>query len=305
MERYILKRVALAILCVIGVITIVFLLVRISGDPVASIMPPEATPKDWEAARKTLGLDEPLYIQYGRFLLGVSRFDFGNSIKYDKPCLNIFIEKFPNTLLLGTVAMVFSIFIGIPVGILSAVKVGGRFDSFSKIFAMLGQAMPVFWAGLMLILVFAVHLRLLPVAGIGTWRHVLMPAFTLGWFFTAALLRLSRSTMLDVLDSEYIKMARIKGVPETLVILKHAWKNASIPVISLAALNFVFLINGTVITEMIFAWPGVGRLVVDSIYARDFPMIQACALISSFMYVFANLVVDLIYAYIDPRIRYQ
>jgi ABC-type dipeptide/oligopeptide/nickel transport system permease component len=154
-------------------------------------------------------------------------------------------------------------------------------------------------------LVFAVHLRLLPVAGIGSWRHVLMPAFTLGWFFTAALLRLSRSTMLDVLDSEYIKMARIKGVPEKLVILKHAWKNASIPVISLAALNFVFLINGTVITEMIFAWPGVGRLVVDSIYARDFPMIQACALISSFMYVFANLIVDVTYAYIDPRIRYQ
>ena len=305
MQRYILKRVALALLCVIGVITIVFLLVRISGDPVACIMAPEASREDWEAARRTLGLDKPLYIQYGRFISGILRGDFGNSIKYDKPCLDIFIGKFPNTLLLGTVAMCFSIFIGIPFGILSAVKVGGRFDNFSKIFALLGQAMPVFWGGLMLILVFSVHLKLLPVAGIGSWRHVLMPAFTLGWFFTAALLRLSRSTMLDVLDSEYIKMARIKGVPETHVILKHAWKNASIPVISLAALNFVFLINGTVITEMIFAWPGVGRLVVDSIYARDFPMIQACALISSFMYVFANLVVDVIYAYIDPRIRYQ
>lgn len=305
MERYILKRVGLAILCIFGVTTIVFLLVRISGDPVACMMPPEAGPKDWEAARKTLGLDKPLFIQYWRFIVGVLHFDFGTSIRYNNPCLDIFLEKFPNTLFLGTVAMGFSLFIGIPIGILSAVKVGGKFDNFGKIFAMLGQAMPVFWVGLMLILLFAVHLHLLPVAGMGSWRHVLMPAFTLGWFFTAALLRLSRSTMLDVLDSEYIKMARIKGVPETLVILKHAWKNASIPVISLAALNFVFLINGTVITETIFAWPGVGRLVVDSIYARDFPMIQACALISSFMYVFANLMVDIVYAYIDPRIRYR
>ena len=200
--------------------------------------------------------------------------------------------------------MAISIIIGIPTGILSAVHVGRWFDQFGKIFAILGQAMPVFWIGLLLILIFGVQLRLLPVAGMGDWRYIIMPAFTLGWFFTASLLRLTRSAMLDVLDSDYIKMARIKGLPERSVILKHAFKNASIPIVGLATLNFISLLMGTVITETVFAWPGVGRLVVESVNARDFPMIQASVLIFSFMFVSANLLVDIFYGYLDPRIRY-
>jgi len=305
MQRYILKRFLQAILCIIGVTIIVFAITRISGDPVAIMMPPEAKEADWEAMRKFLGLDKPLYVQYWSFVSGIFRGDFGMSIRFMEPCLGIFLMKFPNTVLLATASMVFTMFIGLPVGIISAVKVGRWFDNFGKIFALLGQAMPVFWVGLMLILVFAVELRLLPVAGMGSWKHLIMPAITLGWFFTAAICRLSRSAMLDVLDSEYIKMARIKGVPEFLVIVKHAFKNASIPIMTLSIMHFIFLLNGTVITETIFAWPGVGRLVVDSIYARDFPMIQMCVLIASFMFVFANLLIDILYAYLDPRIRYQ
>ena len=305
MQRYILVRFVQAILCIIGLTMIVFMLIRISGDPVSMMLPLEATPADYEAMRTRLGLDRPIYIQYANFILGIVQGDFGTSIRFNEPCFDIFILKFPNTLQLAVTSMAVAVFLGVPVGILSAVKFGTWFDNFGKVFALMGQAMPVFWVGLMLIVVFAVQLRLLPPAGMGNWTNLVMPAFTLGWFFTAALLRLTRSAMLDVLDSEYIKMARIKGVREGGVILKHALKNASIPVVTLGALNFIFLLNGTVITETVFAWPGVGRLVVDSIYARDYPMIQTCVLIASFLFVFTNLFVDILYAYLDPRIRYR
>ena len=305
MQRYILVRFVQAILCIIGLTMIVFMLIRISGDPVSMMLPLEATPAEYEAMRTRLGLDRPIYIQYANFILGIVQGDFGTSIRFNEPCFDIFILKFPNTLQLAVTSMAVAVFLGVPVGILSAVKFGTWFDNFGKVFALMGQAMPVFWVGLMLIVVFAVQLRLLPPAGMGNWTNLVMPAFTLGWFFTAALLRLTRSAMLDVLDSEYIKMARIKGVREGGVILKHALKNASIPVVTLGALNFIFLLNGTVITETVFAWPGVGRLVVDSIYARDYPMIQTCVLIASFLFVFTNLFVDILYAYLDPRIRYR
>ena len=305
MQRYILKRFFLAILSILGVLSIVFMLVRISGDPVAVMMPPEAQAEDYEKMRQWLGLDKPLYVQYWKFISGALQGDFGKSIRFREPCADIFLMKFPNTLKLASVAMAITVIIGIPVGIYSAVKFGRWFDNFGKIFALLGQSMPVFWVGLMLILFLGVFIGILPVSGMGSWKHIIMPAFTLGWFFTAALMRLTRSAMLDVLDGDYIKMARIKGVPERTVILKHAFKNASIPVITFGALNFIFLINGTVITETVFAWPGVGRLVVDSINARDFPMIQTCVIIASFLYVFANLLIDVVYAYIDPRIRFR
>jgi peptide/nickel transport system permease protein len=305
MQRYILGRFAQALLCIIGLTMIVFMLIRLSGDPVSMMLPLEATREEYEAMKIQLGLDRPIYIQYVNFISGIAKGDFGTSIRFQKPCLEMFMLKFPNTLQLALTSMAIAVFLGVPVGILSAVKFGTWFDNFGKIFALLGQAMPVFWVGLMLIVIFGVQLRLLPPAGMGNWTHLVMPAFTLGWFFTAALLRLTRSAMLDVLDSEYIKMARIKGVRERGVILRHAFKNAAIPVVTLGALNFIFLLNGTVITETVFAWPGVGRLVVDSIYARDYPMIQTCVLIASFLFVFTNLFVDILYAYLDPRIRYQ
>lgn len=305
MQRYILKRLLQAVICLVGVSIIVFMLSRLSGDPLTLMMPPEASKADWELMRRTLGLDQPLYMQYWKFISGAVFGDFGQSIRWNKPCLQVFLDYFPNTLLLGSAAMAFSLLVGIPFGILSAVKVGRAFDRFAKIFALMGQSLPVFWVGIMLILVCAVWLGLLPTSGIGSWQNLVMPAFTLGWYFTAAQTRLTRSSMLDVLDSEYIKMARVKGVPEYLVILKHALKNAFLPVMTMAALNFIVLLNGTVITESIFAWPGVGRLVVQAIFSRDYPVVQACVFIASALFIFTNLAVDIMYAYMDPRIRYR
>lgn len=305
MQTFILRRFAQAILAIIGVTIVVFFLIRLSGDPVATMMPPEATAHDYEVMRATLGMDKPLYVQYWKFFSGIFRGDFGTSLRYSQPSIEVFMERFPNTALLATAAMLIASIIGIPMGIISAVKANSWIDNFGKIFALLGQAMPVFWVGLMLILILAVRLHLLPVAGMGDWKNLVMPAFTLGWFSAASLLRMTRSSMLDVLDAEYIKLARIKGVPGITIVLKHALKNATIPIITLGTINFVTLLTGTVITETIFAWPGVGRLVVESIGARDFPMIQASVLIFAFMFVFANLFLDVLYAYLDPRIRYR
>jgi peptide/nickel transport system permease protein len=305
MGSYIIRRLIQSLVCLVGISIIVFLLSHLSGDPALLMAPPEASPADIEELRKTLGLDKPLYVQFWVFISGAARGDFGESIRWSKPCIEIWLSRFPNTLLLGAAAMAFTLTIGLFTGILSAVKVGGWFDSFGKIFALMGQSLPVFWVGLMLILIFSVNLGLLPTSGGGSWQHLIMPAFTLGWYFTAALARLSRSAMLDVLDSEYIKMARVKGVPESLVILKHAFRNALVPIVTLAALNLVMLLNGTVITETVFNWDGIGRLVVDSIFARDYPLVQCCVLIASTLFISANLLVDILYAYIDPRIHYQ
>lgn len=305
MLRYILKRFIQAVICLLGISIIIFMLSHLSGDAALLMSPPEATPEDIDQLRMTLGLNEPFHIQYWVFISNAVQGDFGESIRWGKPCLEVWLSRFPNTLLLGGVAMLFTIVVGLPTGMISAVKLGGWFDNFGKTFALMGQSLPVFWVGLMLILFFSVGLGWLPTSGMGGWRHLLMPAFTLGWYFTASLTRLSRSAMLDVLDSEYIKMARIKGVPESLVIAKHALRNALVPIVTLAALNLITLINGTVITETVFNWPGIGRLIVDSIFARDYPMVQTCVLIASALFIFTNLFVDILYAYIDPRIRYQ
>lgn len=305
MIQYIIRRLIQAGICLFGISIIVFLLSHLSGDPALLMAPPEAKPEDIEAIRVTLGLNKPLYLQFWLFISKAVQGDFGTSIRWGKPCLELWLMRFPNTLVLAGAAMAFTLLVGIPTGILSAVKVGKWFDNFGKAFALAGQSMPVFWVGLMLMLLFAVTLRWLPTSGIGDWRNLIMPAFTLGWYFTAAITRLSRSAMLDVLDSEYIKMARIKGLPERVVILKHAFRNAMIPILTLAALNIVTLLNGTVITETVFNWPGIGRLIVDSIFSRDYPMVQTCVLIASALFIFTNLIVDILYAYIDPRIKYH
>jgi peptide/nickel transport system permease protein len=266
---------------------------------------PGADDEQIEQYRELLGLNEPIYVQYWLFISGVLQGDFGESIKWGKPTLYVFMQRLPNTLLLAAGASIWAYTIGLVVGVISAVRVGTWIDSIVKTFAVLGQAMPTFWLGLMLMLIFSVILRWLPTSGIGTFSHLIMPSFTLGWFFSAAITRMTRSAMLDVLDSEYIKMARIKGMPEKRVILRHAFKNAFIPVLTLGAMQLTFMVMGTVVTELVFNWPGVGRLVVDSIFSRDYPMIQTCVLIFSALYVFMNLAVDISYAYIDPRIRYD
>ena len=305
MIRYIIKRIFQAIICLVGVTIIIFLLTHLSGDPVLLMVSPEATQEDIELMRKTLGLDKPLYEQYGIFISKAIRGDFGKSLRWDRSNIELFFERFPNTLLLATSAIVFAVLAGIPIGIISAVKLGKWFDHIGKVFAFLGQAMPVFWLGVMLILLFAIRLQVLPTSGMGSWKNLVMPTFTLGWYVTASLTRISRSSMLDVLDSEYIKMARTLGVPEVVIIAKHALKNAFIPILTLGAVNFIIMLNGTVVTETVFNWPGIGRLVVDAIRTRDFPLVQTCVLIASSMYIFANLFVDILYAYLDPRIRYQ
>jgi peptide/nickel transport system permease protein len=305
MKRYIVNRLLQAVVCILLISVIVFMIARLTGDPIVLMVPPEANEEDFKRVRELFGLDRPLHVQYWIFISGAIQGNFGISLRWNEPCMAVFIRNFRNTLLLGSAAMLWAALIAIPTGILCAVNVGRWFDNFGKIYALLGQATPVFWVGIMLMLIFAARLRLFPTFGMGSWKHLVLPSFTLGWYFCAAQLRLTRSAMLDVLDSEYIKMARVKGLPERLVILKHAFKNASIPVITMAALQFIILINGTVITETVFAWPGVGRLAVDSIFARDYPMVQTIVFISSCLFVSMNLIVDILYAYLDPRIRYQ
>jgi ABC-type dipeptide/oligopeptide/nickel transport system permease component len=305
MKKYIFKRLIRAFFTVLGVSFIVFALTHLSGDPVALMLPPESTQEEHDAMRTSLGFDKPLYVQYWIYMSGAVRGDFGESIRWQRPCMELFLERFPATLLLGTASMMWALLVGLTVGILSAVNVGRWFDNFGKIIALFGQALPVFWLGLMLMLLFSVKLRWLPTSGTGGIQYLVLPSLTLGAVFAAAITRLTRSTMLDVLDSEYIKMARTLGIPETIVVVKQGFKNAMIPVMTMAALNFIVLINGTVITETIFTWPGVGRLIVEAIFARDYPVVQTILLIASSLFVFTNLFVDILYAYIDPRIRYK
>jgi peptide/nickel transport system permease protein len=305
MKRFVLRRFGYAALSLILLSLTIFLFVRVTGDPTVLLVEPGASRGDIEALRKDLGLDRSLVVQYGSFLKDVVRGDFGRSFYYRTPVLELYFSRLPNSLLLAVAAMAFSLIIGIPSGIIAAVRVNTWWDSAGKMFALLGLSMPSFWVGLLMILFFSVYLGWLPSSGSGTPLHVLMPAFALGWYFAAAHMRLTRSSMLEVLGSEYVKLARLKGLPEALVIGKHAFKNALIPVLTLAGINLVLMVNVAVVVETVFAWPGIGRLLYEGIAFRDFPVVQATVLIGGSMIVVVNLVVDLLYAAIDPRIRYE
>jgi ABC-type dipeptide/oligopeptide/nickel transport system permease component len=304
MHRYIIKRLFYACISLVLLSITIFCLVRVTGDPAILMADPGAKEEDLQVIRKEFGLDKPLPIQYGVFVSNIVRGDFGKSIYYRIPAFDLYLQRLPASLLLAAVAMAISLILGIPIGILSAVRLNTWIDSFGKIFALLGLSLPSFWVGLMLILTLSVSLNLLPSSGSGTFLHIIMPAFSLGWVFTAAHMRLSRSAMLEVLGSEYVKLARIKGLPEKLVIGKHAFKNAVIPVLTLAGINLVLMVNVAVVVESVFAWPGIGRLLFEGITFRDFPVVQATVLMGGIMIVVVNLVVDILYAYIDPRIRY-
>src|SRR3954469_10475931 len=305
MKQYIARRVGYSLLSLFLLSLTIFLFVRVTGDPVSLLVEPGASPEDIEAMRHQFGLDQPLWIQYWHFVASFLTGDLGQSFYYRTPVLELYFQRLPNSLLLAAVAMALSLLIGIPSGILAAVRVDRFWDSAGKIFALLGLSLPQFWVGLVLILVFSVTLGWLPSSGSGTVWHLLMPAFTLGWYFAAAHMRLTRSSMLEVLGSEYIKLARLKGLPEALVIGKHAFKNALIPVLTLAGINLVIMINVAVVVETVFAWPGVGRLLYEGIAFRDFPVVQATVLMNGAMVIVANLVVDVLYAWIDPRIRLE
>ncbi len=305
MKRYIARRLGYSLLSLLLLSITIFLFVRVAGDPVALLVEPGASAADVAQIREQFGLDRPLWVQYGSFMLSLLSGDLGQSFYYRTPVVELYLERLPNSLLLAAVAMAFSLLIGIPSGILAAVRVGKFWDNAGKLFALLGLSLPSFWVGLVMILLFTVYLGWLPSSGSGTALHVVMPAFALGWYFAAAHMRLTRSSMLEVLGSEYVKLARLKGLPEALVIAKHAFKNALIPVLTLAGINLVIMVNVAVVVETVFAWPGVGRLLYEGIAFRDFPVVQGVVLLGGVMIIAVNLLVDAVYAVIDPRIRLE
>jgi ABC-type dipeptide/oligopeptide/nickel transport system permease component len=305
MKRFIVKRLGYATLSLVLLSLIIFLLVRLTGDPSVLLVEPGASKEDLAAVRLQLGLDRPIWVQYGQFVSSLVRGDLGHSFYYRTPVLELYLSRLPHSLMLAVAAMAFSLLVGIPSGIIAAVRVNRWWDSAGKIFALLGLSLPSFWVGLVMILFFSVYLGWLPSSGSGTALHLIMPAFALGWYFAAAHMRLTRSSMLEVLGSEYVKLARLKGLPEALVIAKHAFKNALIPVLTLAGINLVIMVNVAVVVETVFAWPGVGRLLYEGIAFRDFPVVQATVLIGGAMIVIVNFFVDVLYAVIDPRIRYE
>jgi ABC-type dipeptide/oligopeptide/nickel transport system permease component len=304
MTRFLLGRVTQTLLSMLVVISIVFVLARMSGNPVDLLLDANATDQERAILMRHLGLDQPLPVQYGVYVRNILAGDFGHSVLTRRPVTEHIWERLPATIELGVVAMLMSVLIGVPLGMYSAVHRGSALDSGARVFAVLGQSMPAFWLGLMLILLFGVVLGVLPAGGRGDLKHLILPAFTLGYFTSAAILRLTRSAMLEVLGSDYIKFARLKGLHEQIVLWKHGLRNALLPVVTFAVLLFVQFLGGAVVTETVFAWPGLGRLILESITTRDYPIVQAGVLVLSALYLVSNLLVDLLYGVLNPRIRH-
>ena len=316
MARFLFRRFWQSLLVLFGISLIVFILLHLSGDPAILMMPPDATKEDIENFRQLMGFNDPLFLswppwripthtQYGRFLSGLARGNFGDSFRHQQPALGLVMERMPATIQLTLAAMGIAVCVAIPVGILSAVKRNTALDHLGMVMALLGQSMPVYWLGIMFILLFAVRLNLFPAFGSGSWQHLVLPAVTLGAFSMARIARLTRSGMLEVLSQEYIRTARAKGVRDLRIVMKHALKNAAIPVITVIGLDLGTLLGGAVITETIFAWPGVGRLAVQAIANRDYPVVQAAVFVLAAIFVLINFLVDVLYSCVDPRVAYK
>ena len=303
MTRYIALRFLQAIVSLLVVMTIVFMLSRLSGDPVQLLADISASEEQMEAMRHDLGLDRPLAVQWVTYVRDMLVFDLGESVTSRQPVRELIMQRLPNTLQLGFAAMAISIVIGLPIGIYAAVNRETRWDGLARLFAVMGQSIPSFWLGVLLILVFAVVLGVLPAGGKESPQSIILPAFSMGYLTTAAIMRLTRSSMLDVLNAEYIKLARIKGLSETKVIWKHALKNSLIPVITFSVVLFTLFLGAAVVTETVFSWPGLGSLILDGVRTRDYPLIQGGVVVFSAIYILANLLVDILYGYLDPRIR--
>ena len=304
MGRYILGRLGQGVLALIILVTFVFVLVRFTGDPINQMLGPAATRAHREDLRSHLGLDKPIIVQYGIYWAQIVGGDFGKSLNIKLPVLQIIGGRLLNSARLAAMSMAVALLAGMPLGIIGAVKKDSAFDLLAKIIAVLGQALPVFWIGLVFIEIFSVRLKLLPVAGMGGISHYILPGVTMGWYVAAGIMRLLRSSMLDILDSEFVKMARAKGLSESTVILKHALKNALIPVVSFAGVYFSVLVTAAIVVETVFAWPGFGLMMYNALMFRDFPLIQGGVIITGVIVIVANLTVDILYAFIDPRIRY-
>jgi len=305
MTRYIINRFLQTIPTLIGVSIIAFALLRLTGDPARAVLGDMASHEAVEAYREEHGLNDPLIQQYLRFIGDILHGDFGVSLRYNEPVFDLFLERLPPTLELGLAAMALAIVVGVPVGVFSAIRWNTRWDFFIRTLVLFGQAIPGFYLGLLFIIIFSVNLRLLPTGGRGGLKHLIMPSVALSTFLVALIVRFTRSAVLDVMRQDYIRTARAKGLNEKLVIYRHVLKNALIPLITVIGLQIAILFSGAVVTETIFSWPGVGRFAVQAIYARDFPIVQVVILFMAFVIVFINLIVDIAYAYLDPRIRFD
>jgi len=317
MQQFILRRILRAVVALWGIVTIVFVVMRLSGDPVPLMLPPDAPRAEMERVRAELGLDQPIYVQYIVFLGNVLHGDLGRSIHMRQPAIDIAIERLPATIELALFAFVLAIVVAIPAGLISAARRNSIWDNLAMTFALIGQSAPTFYIGIMLILVFGLQLRLFPVSGRGqgSWLnpadwsdmliHVLLPAITLGAFAMASIARLTRSAVLEVMRQDYIRTARAKGLSELSLMVRHNLKNAAIPIVTIIGLQFGTLLGGAVVTETVFSWPGIGRLAIQSIASRDYPIVQSAVLLVAASFVVVNFLVDLAYGWLDPRIRYS
>ena len=305
MLKYILKRLLYAVFVLFGAATIVFFLARITGDPISIMLPADASQEQVDRMTAFFGLDKPLLTQYGIFLRNLLRLDFGVSLRYFQPVFGLIIERMPATLRLAGTALGFALIIAIPAGILAALKRGTWVDQGIMAVIVMGQAMPVFWIGMLMVMLFSVTLRWFPTGGYGGFQHLVLPAIALGMHYMALTARLLRSSLIEVLDTEYVRTARAKGLVPKKVITGHALRNSMLPTVTVIGLQIGGLLGGSVVTETVFAWPGVGQLLIQSISARDFPMIQACIILLAGVFVIVNLLVDILYVFIDPRITYK
>ena len=306
MLQYVVKRLLSTIPVLFGISLLLFFMLRmLPGDPAQVLAGQMASPEDIKIIRHQLGLDRPIIVQYGLFLSRLVRFDLGRSARTQNPVISEVWARLPNTVLLAVAAITLACLFGIPAGIISATRPYTWIDYLFTSMALFGISMPVFWLGLMLVVIFSVVLQWLPAGGTGSWKHMILPSFTLAAFVVAFITRMTRASMIEALSQDYTTTARSKGLKERVVIVKHALKNALIPIVTVVGLQFGLLLGGAVLTETVFAWPGIGRLIVDSILARDYPVIQGTILIFGLLYILVNLFVDMIYAFIDPRIRYD
>jgi ABC-type dipeptide/oligopeptide/nickel transport system permease component len=306
MTRFVLRRLLLTLPVLFGVATLVFSLIHlVPGDPVEAMLGESASPVDVADMRARLGLDRPLLVQYASFMAGALRGDLGRSLRTSEPVTSAIAARMPATLELAVAAMVIAVLIAIPLGILAAVRAGTRVDHAATTLALIGISMPNFWLGPLLAIVFAVELGWLPVSGRGTVAHLVLPAVTLGASLAAIVARMTRASMLEELRELYVLAARARGVSRARAVLKHAFRNSLIPIVTVLGLQFGSVLTGAIITETIFAWPGVGRLLVQSITSRDYPAVQGCILLIAITYVSVNLLVDVMYGVLDPRIRYE
>ncbi|MGP6189739.1 MAG: ABC transporter permease [Vulcanimicrobiaceae bacterium] len=305
MTGYLVRRLVGAVWVLLGVATTVFIVLHLTGDPAAVMMPLEATADQVAQFRHEEGFDRPLIVQYGSFMWALAHGNFGDSLRHGEPALGLALQRLPASTELALTALALALLVAIPAGILAAVRRNTLLDFGARVFALLGQSAPVYWLGLMLILIFGVQLGWFPVSGIGGISHLILPAITLGLFSMAKIMRLTRSAMLDILRSDYLRTAQAKGVQPLRLITHHALRNAWIPIVTVVGIELGTLLSQAIITETVFSWPGIGRLAVQAIYDRDYPVVEVVVVIAALSFVLINLAVDLVYAALDPRIRYD